>query len=184
MSSLDKLPNSFQAEGTNERLDLSLPRCASCCSTNCPCSTWSGSLIARFAKESVAPNQLSSACCIPARTGKFSVGVGRKHPLTMRKASLRMLSMGRICVLQHQKWCAVLSGGVDQKKSRDAQCLGTCTLSKSRKSPQQCNSGGQFLAQSLKVVTESERPIQLYPEIRWNSPRHVKQREKNMLHNA
>ena len=65
-------------------------------------------------------------------------------------------------------WCAVLSGGVDQGKSRDAQCLGTCTPSGSRKSPQQRNSGREFFAQSLEVVTESERPIHLYPKIRWD----------------
>ena len=35
-------------------------------------------------------------------------------------------------------------------------------------SPQQRDSGGEFLAQNLKVVTKSERPIQLYPKIRWN----------------
>ena len=41
-------------------------------------------------------------------------------------------------------WCAVLSGGVNQGKSRDAQCLGTCTPSRSRKLPQQRDSGGEF----------------------------------------
>ena len=102
MSSLDRLPHSFHAAGTNGRLDLSLPRCASCCPTNCPCSTWSGSCIAQFAKENVAPNQRSSAGWMPARTGKSSVGVGRKHLATMHKASLRMLSMRRVCILRHQ----------------------------------------------------------------------------------
>ena len=65
-------------------------------------------------------------------------------------------------------WCAVLSCGIDQGKSRDAQCLGTCTPSGSCKSPQHCNSGGEFLAQSLEVVMESERPVQLYPKIHWD----------------
>ena len=65
-------------------------------------------------------------------------------------------------------WCAVLSGEIDQEKSRDAQCLGTCIPFGSRKSPQQRDSGGEFLAQSLEVVTESERPIQLYRKIRWD----------------
>ena len=102
MSSLDKLPNSFHTAGTNGHLDISLPRCASCCPTNCPCSTLSGSWIAQLAKESVAPNRRSSAGWMPARTGKSSVGVGRKHPLTMHKASLRMLSMRRVSVLQYQ----------------------------------------------------------------------------------
>ena len=166
-SSLDKLPNSFHAAGTNGRLDLSLPRCAFCCPTNSPYITWLGSSIARFAKESVAPNWRSSAGWIPARIGKSSVGVGRKHPVTMHKASLRMLSMRPVCVLT-TNWCAVLSGGVDQGKSKDVQCLGTCTPSESRRSPQQRNSGGEFFAQSLEVVTESKRPIQLYSKIRWD----------------
>ena len=65
-------------------------------------------------------------------------------------------------------WCAVLSGRVDQGKSRDAHCLGTCTTSRSRKSPQQRNSDGELFAQSLEMVTESKRPIQLYPKIRWD----------------
>ena len=102
MSSLDKLPNNFLAAGTNVRLDPSLPRCAFCCSINCPCSIWSGSWIARFAKRSVAPNRRISAGWMFARTGKSSVDVGPKHSVTMRKASLRILSMRRVCVLPHQ----------------------------------------------------------------------------------
>ena len=58
-------------------------------------------------------------------------------------------------------WCAVLSGGVDQGQSRDTQCLGTCIPTRFRKSPQQRNSGVEIFAQSLEVMTESERPIQL-----------------------
>ena len=53
-------------------------------------------------------------------------------------------------------WCAVLSSGVDQGKSRDVQCLGTCTSSGFRKLPQQHNSGGEFFAQSVEVVTKSK----------------------------
>ena len=49
-------------------------------------------------------------------------------------------------------WCAVLSCGVDQGKSRDAQCLGTCTPPGSRKLPQQRKSDGESFAQSLKEV--------------------------------
>ena len=64
-------------------------------------------------------------------------------------------------------WCAVLSCDVDQGKSRDAQCLGTWNPSGSRKSPQQCDLAGESFAQSLEVKTESERPVQLHPKIRW-----------------
>ena len=65
-------------------------------------------------------------------------------------------------------WFAVLSYGVDQGKSRDVQCLGTCTPPRSRKSPQQRNSDGESFAQSLEEVRESDRLIQLYPKIRWD----------------
>ena len=129
MFSLDKLPNSFHAAGTNGRLDLSLPRCVSCCPTNCLCSRWSGSWMARFAKKSIASNRRSSAGWMPARTCKFSVTMGLKHPVTMRKASSRMLFNEASMRTTTPNWFTVLSGGVDQGKSRDAQCLGTCTLS-------------------------------------------------------
>ena len=158
--SSDRLFHSFHTAGTNGRLDLSLPWCASCCPINCPCKTWSGSWIARFAKKTVALNLRSSAGWMPARTGKFSVGEGRKHPVTIHKASSSMRTTT-------PNWCAVLSCGVDQEKSRDGQCLGICTPSGSRKLPQQRDFGGEFFAQSLEVVTESERPVQLYPKIRW-----------------
>ena len=65
-------------------------------------------------------------------------------------------------------WCAVLSNRVDQGKSRDAHCLGTCTRSRSPQVASTTQRGWRVLAQSLKVVTESERPIQLYHKIRWD----------------
>ena len=148
MSSLDKLPNSFHAATTNGRLDLSLPRCASCCPTNCPCSTWSGLWMARFVKESVAPYRRGLAGWMPARTGKSSVGVGRKHPVTIVQSIIEN-AVNEVCMrTTTPNWCAILSDGVDQGKSRDAQCLGTFTPSGPRKSPQQLNLGGEFLAQS------------------------------------
>ena len=103
---------------------------------------------------------------MPARRGKSSVGVGRKHPVATRKASLRMLSMRRVCVLRHQTGAQY--SAVDQGKNRDAQCLGTCAPSGSRKTPQQHDLGGEFFAHNLEVVTESERFVQLYPKIRWD----------------
>ena len=59
-------------------------------------------------------------------------------------------------------WCVVLSCKVDQGKSRDEQRLATRTPSGSR------SSGGDSFAKSLEEVTESERPIQLYPKLRWD----------------
>ena len=60
-------------------------------------------------------------------------------------------------------WCAVFSCEVDQGKSRDAQCLDTCTPSGFRKSLQQRDLGREFFAQSLEVVTESD-PFRFTPK--------------------
>ena len=97
-----KLCNSFREAGTNGCLDFSLSLLAACGSVSWPCRMWRGSKKLRLAKESVAPWQRSSAGWMPERTGRLSVGVGRRHPVTMRKASLRTLSMRRVCALRHQ----------------------------------------------------------------------------------
>ena len=44
--------------------------------------------IAQRARESVAPLQRISAGWMPARIGRLSAGAGRRHPVTIRKASL------------------------------------------------------------------------------------------------
>ena len=102
MPNLDKLCNSFRAAGTNGCLDFNLSLLAACDSVSWPCRMWPGSKELRLAKESDAPWQRSSAGGMPQRTGRLSVGVGRRHAVIMRKASLRTLSMRRVCVLQHQ----------------------------------------------------------------------------------
>jgi len=43
---------------------------------------------ARRARDSVAPLRRSSAGWMPARIGRLFAGVGRRHPVTIRKASL------------------------------------------------------------------------------------------------
>ena len=166
MSSLDKLPNSFHAAGTNEGLDLSLPWCASCCPTNCQYSTWSGSLITRFAKKCVAPNRRSSAGWIPDRQVLRWRGTQASSGNAQSIIENAVNEESRRTTTPN--WCAVFSDRAGQGNNRDAQCLGTCNPSRSRKLPQQRNSGGEFLAQSLEVVTESKRTIQLYPKIRWD----------------
>ena len=42
--------------------------------------------MARRARDSVAPLRRSSAGWMPARIGRLSSGVGRRHPVTIRKA--------------------------------------------------------------------------------------------------
>jgi len=52
--------------------------------------------MARRARDSVPPLRRSSAGWIPARIGRLSAGVGRRHPVTIRKASLMAGSMRRV----------------------------------------------------------------------------------------
>ena len=47
----------------------------------------------RWAKESVTPSQQSSAGWMPESMGRWFVGVGCRHPVTMHKASFKTLSM-------------------------------------------------------------------------------------------
>ena len=52
-----------------------------------------GSRVALLAKESVAASQQSSVGWMPESIGRMSIGVGRRHTVTMRKASYRTPSM-------------------------------------------------------------------------------------------
>ena len=51
--------------------------------------------MARRPRDSVAPLRGSSAGWMPARIGRLSAGVGRRHPVTIRKASLMVGSIRR-----------------------------------------------------------------------------------------
>jgi len=83
------------AAGTNRCLDLrrrafALDERASAEWSRCPGS------IARRARDSVAPLERISAGCMPARIGSLSTDVGRRHPVTIRKASLMVGSISRV----------------------------------------------------------------------------------------
>ena len=102
MPNSDKLCNSFRAAGANWCLDFCLSLLAACGSVTWPCRMWPGSKKLRLAKESVAYWRRSSAGWMPEKTGRLSVGVIRRHPVAMHKASLRTLSMKRVCALRSQ----------------------------------------------------------------------------------
>jgi len=86
---------SCSAAGTNGFLDL---RCrpfppgeqVSAERSRCPGS------MAQRARDNVAPLRRSSAGWMPARIGRLSAGVGRRHPVTIRKASLMAESMTQV----------------------------------------------------------------------------------------
>ena len=126
MPSLDRSFNSIHAAGTNGRLDFSLFLGSSDNPASWPCKIWSGSRMPRLAKESVARKRPSSAGWMSKRIGRWSVGVGGRHPVAMRKASFKTLSTVRVCALRHQ------SG---------AQCFSATAPSRACQSPQKRDEG-------------------------------------------
>jgi len=52
--------------------------------------------MARRPRDGVAPLRQSLAGWMPARIGRLSAGAGRRHPVTIRKASLMAGSMRRV----------------------------------------------------------------------------------------
>ena len=93
------------AAGTNGCLDLrrhafALDGRVSAKWSRCPGS------VARRPRDCVAPLQRSSAGWMPARIGRLSAGVGRRHPVTIRKESLMVESIRRVwtsCYVNQQE---------------------------------------------------------------------------------
>ena len=82
------------AAGTNGCLDLRR-HAAAPGRVSAEWSRCSGSKALR-PRDSVAPLRQSSAGWMPARIGRLSAGVGRRHPVTIRKASLMVGLMRRV----------------------------------------------------------------------------------------
>ena len=57
--------------------------------------------MARRARDNVAPLRRSSAGWMPARMGRLSDGVGRRHPVAIGKASLMAGSIRLVRALWH-----------------------------------------------------------------------------------
>jgi len=83
-------------------------------------AVWSSCLgsTARRARESVAPLRRTPAGWMPARTGRLPTGVGRRHPVTIRKASLLAGSMRRVWALRH--WTGAQYSAVEWTRTRAA----------------------------------------------------------------
>jgi len=83
------------AAGTNGCLDLRRRASALNGRVSADWSRCPGSM-ARLPSYSVAPLRQSSAGWMPVRIGRLTAGVGRRHPVTIRKASLMAGSMRRV----------------------------------------------------------------------------------------
>ena len=66
-------------------------------------------LHARRASDSVAPLRRSAAGFMPARIGRLSAGVGRRNPVTIRKASDGWVNEAGMSTVAPDR-CAALCG--------------------------------------------------------------------------
>ena len=108
MPSSDSSYNSFCADGTNGRLDLSLS-CGTLIDPACgPCKMWSGSLT----KESVALQRQSSAGCMPERIGRWSFEVTCSD--NAQSVIQNAVNETGVCTAT-LNWCRVLSYIVNQE---------------------------------------------------------------------
>jgi len=89
------------AAGTNGCLDLRRRAFALNGQVSAEWSRCPGSM-ARRATDNVAPLRRSSAGWMPARIGRLFADVGRRHPVTIRRASLMAGLMRRVWALRHQ----------------------------------------------------------------------------------
>ena len=118
--------------------------------------------VARRVRGSVAPLRRSSADWMPARIGRLSAGVGRRHPVTIRKASLMAESMRWVWALRHQtgaQYSADQGWGGYSQSCCSSTPAGACKLLQER------DAWCQLLAKWLKMSTIRERPVQRYSEI-------------------
>jgi len=89
------------AAGTNRCLDLRYRAFPLDGQVSAEWSRFPGSMAWRV-RDSVAPLRRSSARWMPVRVGRMSVGVGSRHPVTVRKALLTAGSMRQVWALRHQ----------------------------------------------------------------------------------
>jgi len=149
------------AAGTNGCLDLRHRELPLYARVSAEWSRCLGSMAWR-AEDSVAPLRRSSAGWMPARIQRLSAGVGRRHPVTIRKASL-------LAGLMRWVWapgrCAVLYGWVQVYGGYLQSCC-CSTPAGASKPPQECDVWCQLLAKWLKMSAVRYRPVQGYSHFR------------------
>jgi len=120
--------------------------------------------MAWHATDNVAPLRPSLAGWMPVMMGRFSAGMGCRHPVTICKASLMAESMRRVWALQHQT--GMQFSAVEWTKAKVAVCnVVAPTPSQASELPQEYEAWCQLFAKWLKVSVLRERPVQHYSEI-------------------
>jgi len=116
----------------------------------------------RRAIDSVAPLRQSSAGWMPARMGRLSACVGRRHPVTIRKASLMAGSMRPVRALRYQTGAQYSAVGMDRGQGSQRSCPRTQPEPANRL---KCNTWCQAFAKLLEVRVVRERSVQRYSKV-------------------
>ena len=102
---------------------------------------------------------------MPERTGRLSVGMGRRHPVTMHKASLRTLSMRRVCALRHQAGAQYSAVEEISDKSTVRNVLAQVPYPEPASRLSSEMHVDSFLHNALMVMTIGERSVQFHTKI-------------------
>ena len=148
--------------GTNGCLDLRRRASALGWRVSPDWSRWLGSMV-RCARGSAAPLQRSPVDWMPARIGKLSVGVGHRHPVTNRKASLMTRSMRRVWALRHQTGAQYSAVEWSRSRVTIRSVFAAAPQAGASKPPQECEAWCQLFAKSRKVSAIHERLSNVTP---------------------
>jgi len=150
--------------GINGCLDLRRRAFALDGQVNAEWSRCPGSM-ARRARDSVAPLRWSSAGWMPARVGRLSAGVGRRHPVTIRKASLMVRLIRRVWALRHQIGAQHSAVECTRAKVAVRSVVSPAPQPEPASRLKERDAWCQLLAKWLTVLTIRERPVQRYSEV-------------------
>jgi len=114
-------------------------------------------------RDSVVPLRRSSVGWTPSRMGRLTVGFGRRHPVTIRKASLMIRSMWRVWALRHQTGapCSAAEWTTGKVAVRNVV---TPALQRERASLEG-DAWCQLFANQREVSAMREGPVQSYSEV-------------------
>ena len=120
--------------------------------------------MARRPRDSVAPLRRSSAGWMPARIGRLSAGVGRRHPVTIRIAPLMVGSIRQLWAMRRQT--GVQYSAVEWIRARVAvrNVISPASQPQPASRLSSATRDASFL-RSDKVSAVRERPVQRYSEV-------------------
>jgi len=121
--------------------------------------------VARCARDSVAPLRRYSANSMLASIGWLSAGVRRRHPVTVRQASLMTGSTRQVWALRH--WAETHYFAVEWTRTKVVvrNVVAPAPGGEASKPPQECDAQCQLFAKWLEVPEIRESPNQCYSEV-------------------